>query len=240
MRYSVFGTRTKDSITYLQQLGTSVEWVLSDGIPPPTNYPKDRQTMKSNSAETLAVAVAAIFAAYTAGTKAEESEVRAFAKVVKALPLADADAMKAFGEGMKKTFGDVHKDAYQYRQNIINNARKVAHGGKSKAGKTIKGKGVPAMCDVLDGAVSMRELKPAMAEAVPASLKPDSGGTRTGSGRKGKGGKAKGDAVSIPKVATREQAFAAARKVLELVGKFLKPSDTKLTDAITQCAELLK
>lgn len=189
----------------------------------------------------MQVSAAAVFDAFKAGAAAEVTEVQAFAKVVKALPLGDAAKIKEFRDALFAAFGEVHKDAAQYRLNIVNNAAKVAHGGTSKGNRKIKGKGMPAVLQILDGAASMRELKPAMAEAVPEALKPDSGGARTGSGRKGKAnGKSKGSAVSVPKVATREEAFAAARKVLEIVGKFLKPSDRKISAAVKALDEVLQ
>jgi hypothetical protein len=69
--------------------------------------------------------------------------------VLKAFPLQDVDYAKAFRDELFKVFGEEHKDAAQFRLNIINNARKVAHGGE-KDGKKIKGRGTAYMLEVLE------------------------------------------------------------------------------------------
>lgn len=193
--------------------------------------------MKTTQAETVAVAVAAIFAAYTAGADAALSEVKAFGKVLRAAPLGDAEWVTACKAELTKVFGDAHKDAMQYRLNILNNARRIAHGGE-KDGRKVKGKGTAAVVAVLDGCDSMRDLKAAMAEAVPAALKGKAGGKRKGAGKTSAKGKANG--ISIGKVATREEAYAAARKVLEFCrDQFTPPSDGKRSKAIDSCIAAL-
>ena len=193
--------------------------------------------MKPAQLKALHVSVAAVFAAYTSFNKAEESDYSAMAKLLKAAPLNDAECVKALRDDFLATFGEAHKDAAQKRINIINNARRVAFGG-TKDGKAIRGKGMPAMLEVVASVKSIRELRIALADAVPEALKSERGGDRT----KGKGkGKGKGNAnpVSIPKVANREDAFAAAAKILGFVQKYLKPSDGELVPAVAKCLELL-
>lgn len=194
--------------------------------------------MNTKQAETVAVAVAAMFAAYAEGAKAQETEVKAFGKVLRAAPLGDAEWVTACKAEMTRVFGESHKDAMQYRLNILNNARRIAHGGE-KDGRKVKGKGMAAVLVVLDGANSMRDLKADMAEAVPAGLKGKAGGKRKGAGKKGAKG-AKASAISIPKVATREEAYAAACKVLEFCrDQFTPPSDSKRSKVIDQCIAAL-
>ena len=117
-------------------------------------------------------------------------------------------------------FRSAHKDAAQIRVNIVNNARRVAYGG-TKDGATIKGKGHAAMLEIVASVASVRELKKALAEAVPEKLKGKAGGDK----KSGTGAKV----VSVAKTATREQAFAAARKILEFVReKFTTETETDL------------
>lgn len=184
----------------------------------------------------IAAAAAGLHAAYIAQGQAESAEVKAVGAILRSFPLGDADAVKALGVSLKETFGTAHADAYQIRWNIIRNAQRVAHGGTAKSGRAIKGD-MAAMVKVLDGAGSIRELKPAMAEAVPKALKGKAGGERT-SGKKS-GRKASG--IRIGKVADREQAFAACRKVLEIAAKFLTKArgDAPIRKAIEACAEAM-
>lgn len=193
------------------------------------------QSMKTKQASSIAHAVSAMFAAFAGLVKVEKADYMAVAAVVKAAPLNDADYCKALRAELFAKFGEAHKDAAQIRWNIINNARRVAYGG-SRDGKAIRGKGHAAMLEVLTSTDSVRELKRAMADAVPAQLKGESGGDRK-SGKSGKSGKL-ANPLSVPKVATREEAFAAARKVLEFVrDKFIKPSETDVTERINKVLE---
>lgn len=189
------------------------------------------------NAKQIHTAVAMIFAAYVSTTKADGAEYKAMASTLKASPLNDAEWVKEFRNDMLKTFGEDHKDAAQIRLNIVNNARRVAYGG-SKDGKAIRGKGHAAMVEVIESVASLRELRKALADAVPAGLKSEGhGGKRTGKNAKKADAK---NSVSVPKVATREEAFAAARKILEFVrDKFTKPSETDLTTKVNACIEAL-
>jgi hypothetical protein len=185
----------------------------------------------------LHATIAAMFAAAIAVNKSERTDYDACMKLLKTAPLNDADAVKAIRDDLLTTFGDAHKDAAQKRINIVNNARRVAFGG-TKDGKAIRGKGHAAMLEVAGTVASVRELQKALAAAVPDALKGAAGGDRT----KGKGKKStKGKGISVPQVATREEAFAAARKVLEFTrDKFTKPSETVLCESINRVLELLK
>ena len=88
--------------------------------------------------------VAGCFKAFNATTKTEAADYHATVALLKATPLADADAVKVVRDDLFATFGEDHKDAAQIRVNILNNARRVAFGG-TKDGKAIKGKGAAAM-----------------------------------------------------------------------------------------------
>jgi hypothetical protein len=189
--------------------------------------------MNTQAFKSLHVSVVAMFSAFAAYNKVEGADYKAVAAVLKSAPLNDADAVKALRDDILVTFGEPHKDAAQIRINCINNARRVAYGGL-KDGKAIRGKGHAAMLEIVATVASVRELKKALAEAVPEALKGASGGDRkTGKGKKGK-------ALSTPQVATREEAFAAARKILEFArDKFTKPSETEITESINKCIALL-
>jgi hypothetical protein len=150
--------------------------------------------------------------------KAGVTEYQAFAEVLKAAPLNDAPSMLALCTDLRETYGDAHVDAAQIRINILNNARKVAHGGV-KDKHAVGGLGRGAMLEALESVASIRELKKAMAAAKPEGLK-DARGGDTKSADKGKGAKAAtkaGKAASVPK--TRTEAIAAAIQVLEFVEK---------------------
>lgn len=180
--------------------------------------------------------VAACLKAFGATTKAEGADYNATMALVKATELNDAEVVKVVRDDLFATFGEEHKDAAQIRVNIINNARRVAFGG-TRDGKAIKGKGRAHMLEICATVSSVRELKKALAENVPEALKGASGGDK-------KSAKATGKApnpLSVPKVATREEAFAAARKILEFCrDKFVKVSETKTTEAINAALECLK
>lgn len=193
--------------------------------------------MNANQLKAIHVAVLALFTAYNGMAKADGIEYKAMANVLKTAPLNDADYVKALRDDMLTTFGEAHKDAAQKRINVLNNARRVAYGG-TKDGKAIRGKGHAAMLEVVNSVSTFRDLRTALSDAVPATLKGASGGDRkTGKGKKG----AKANPLSVPKVATREEAYAAARKVLEFCrDKFTKPSETGITEAIDKCIAVLQ
>lgn len=194
--------------------------------------------MTTKNLKHLHVAVLAMFAAYNATTKTEAADYKAVAAVLKTAPLADAEAVKAIRDDLFATFGEDHKDAAQIRVNILNNARRVAFGG-SKDGKAIRGKGMPAMLEIVSSVASVRELRKALAEAVPGELKGASGGKRTGKKNAKKTGSA--DLSRLPKDVTSEQAMTAARKILEFIRtKFVKPSEVERTECINKCIEVLK
>lgn len=190
--------------------------------------------MKPAQLKALHVSVAACFAAYMGFGKAEETDYSAMAKLLKSAPLNDAEAVKAIRDDMLATFGEAHKDAAQLRINIINNARRVAFGG-TKDGKAIRGKGMPVMLEIVASVKANRELKKALADAVPEALKSERGGDRKSAKKTGASGKK----ISVPKVANREDAFKAAREILAFVQKYLKPSDGELVPAVEKCIELL-
>lgn len=180
--------------------------------------------------------IAAMFNAYNAAQKSERSDYDACAKFLRSIALNDAEVVKVARDDMLTTFGEAHKDAAQIRVNIMYNARRVAFGG-TKDGKAIRGKGHAAMLEVVASVASVRELRKALSEAVPDALK----AAGHGGDRKGKKSAKKSNAMSIPKVATREEAFAAARKVLEFCrDKFTKPSETNITERINAAIEVLK
>jgi hypothetical protein len=164
--------------------------------------------------------VAKSLAACLNAAKAGVTEYQAFAAVVKAAPLNDAPSMIALCTDIRETYGDDHADAAQIRINVLNNARKVAHGG-SKDKHAVGGRGRGAMLEALESVTSIRELKKAMAAAKPEGLKDARGGdTKSADKGKGKGAKAATKAVkaaSVPK--TRTEAIAAAIQVLEFVEK---------------------
>lgn len=189
------------------------------------------------NAKQITTTVQLLFAAFTTTLKSDATDYEAMAKALKTLPLNDAEAVKAFRDETLRVFGDSHKDAAQIRINIVNNARRVAYGG-SKDGKQVRGKGLNAMLETVASVKSVRELKKALAEAVPAQLKGESGGNRKPAKKTGKGDAIR---VDMPKEPTREQAFAAARKVLEFVrDKIIKPSETDTTTKINAVLETLK
>lgn len=194
------------------------------------------------NAQQIHTAVAMIFAAYVSTTKADGAEYKAMASTLKASPLNDAEWVKEFRADLLKTFGEDHKDAAQIRLNIVNNARRVAYGG-SKDGKPVRGKGHAAMIECVESVATLRDLRKALSEAVPAALKAEGhGGKRNAkkTGKTGKTGKPDKVRVDLPKETTREEAFAAARKVLEFVrDKFTKPSETDLTAKLNAACEAL-
>lgn len=193
--------------------------------------------MTSSKLKALHVSIVAMFAAFGATTKTEAADYKATLALLKTAPLADADCVKAIRDDLFTTFGDAHKDAAQIRVNIVNNARRVAFGG-TKDGKAIRGKGMAFMLETCASVASVRELRKALAEQVPAELKGDAGGKRKG---KGKGKKSTGDLSRLPKDVTAEQAFAAARKILEFIRtKFIKPSEVERTETINKAIEVLK
>lgn len=178
---------------------------------------------------------ASLFTAFTSTLKADNADYTTMAKTLKAFPLNDAEAVKELRAELLSAFGEDHKDAAQIRINIVHNARRVAYGG-SKDGKPVRGKGAAVLVEIIDSVASLRELRKALAEAVPAGLKSEGHGGK----RSGKSAKKTGNAISIPKVATREEAFAAARKVLEFCrDTFTKPSETTLTERINAAIEAL-
>ena len=180
--------------------------------------------------------VAACLKAFNATVKTDGADYSATVALLKATALNDAEVVKVVRDDLFGTFGEEHKDAAQIRVNILNNARRVAYGG-TKDGKAIRGKGMPAMLEICATVSSVRELKKVLAENVPEALKGASGGDK----KSGTGKKKAGNPLSVPKVATREEAFAAARKILEFVrDKFTKPSETKTYEAIAACLEVLK
>lgn len=194
--------------------------------------------MNPKQTKALHSSIVAMFAAFSATTKTDRADYEATARLLKTAPLNDADAVKTIRADLFETFGEPHKDAAQIRVNIVNNARRVAFGGM-KDGKAIRGKGMATMLEFVASVASVRELKKVLAENVPDALKGESGGNRKGKG-KGKN-KGKANPLSVPKVATRDEAFAAARKILEFVrDKFTKPSETQITESINKCVELLK
>jgi hypothetical protein len=184
-------------------------------------------------ANTIHAAVLALFASYNAASKADNADYLAMMKVLKTVPLNDADSVKELRTDLFAAFGEQHKDAAQIRVNIINNARRVAFGGM-RDDKPVKGKGSATMLEVCATVDSIRELKRALSDAVPAALKGASGGNK----KSGKG-KGKAQPFRIPATATAEQAFAAAVKVLEFVRThFVKPSETTETEVINQAIAL--
>jgi hypothetical protein len=190
--------------------------------------------MKANQMKLVASAVALMFGAYNGTLKTDRADYDAVAKCLKAAPLNDAEYLKAMREQLTATFGEAHKDAAQIRWNIIRNARRVAYGGTAD-GKAIRGKGMPAMLDIVASVTSVRELKRALADAVPEQLKGKSGGDR----KSGKG-KGKANPLKTPGNPTREQAFAAAKKILEFCrDKFVKPSETDITLKLNAACEAL-
>lgn len=189
------------------------------------------------NAKQIHTAVALIFSAYVATTKTGRADYEALARCIKAAPLNDAEWLKAFRDDMLATFGEDHKDAAQIRINVLNNARRVAYGG-SKDGKAIRGKGAAAMVEIVESVTSIRELRKALADAVPAALKSDKGhGGKRNAKKTGKADKLR---VDLPKETTREEAYEAARKVLEFCrDTFTKPSETDITAKINACIEAL-
>jgi hypothetical protein len=175
-----------------------------------------------------------LFGSYVNAAKTERADYEAMIAVLKTVPLNDAEYLKELRGDLFTMFGEAHKDAAQGRVNIINNARRVAFGGM-RDDKPIKGKGQAAMLEVCGTVDSIRELRKALAEAVPAALKGASGGNR----KSGKGKSAKAQPFRIPATATAVQAFAAAVKVLEFVRThFVKPSETTETEVINQAIAL--
>jgi hypothetical protein len=197
---------------------------------------KGTRTMKKLTQ--LHTLVAGCFKAFNATTKTERADYDATVALIKATPLADAEAVKVVRDDLFATFGEDHKDGAQIRVNILNNARRVAHGG-TKDGKAIKGKGAAAMLELCATVVSVRELRKVLAENVPEALKGKAGGDKKSGKGTGKGKVV--SPLSVPKVATKEEAYAAARKILEFVrDKFTKPSETERYAAINACLETLK
>lgn len=193
--------------------------------------------MKSKlNLKALHVSIALMFSAYIATTKTDGADYKAVANLLKTAPLADGAAVKVIREDLFTTFGETHKDAAQIRWNIVKNAVRVAFGG-DRDGKTIKGKGVAHMLQIVVGVDSIRELRKALAEEVPTGLKGKSGGKTRGKKAKKTGA---ADLSRLPKDVTAEQAMTAARKILEFIRtKFVKPSEVERTNAINACVKAL-
>jgi hypothetical protein len=202
----------------------------------------DKPTASVKLDRTVHALIVTSYKACLAAGKAGVSEYAAFAALIKALPLNDAKALLLVCIDLKETYGADHADAAQIRINIVNNARRVEHGG-TKDKVTCKGRGRTAMLEALDSVTSIRELKKAMAEAKPEGLKDARGGKRTiDAAKTGAGGKAEAKSVktaSVPK--TRSEALAAAIQVLEFVEKhFLLPgNDAETIGAVDSAVKAL-
>lgn len=187
---------------------------------------------KQPATKNLHTLVVGCFKTYTAAVKSDGADYAAFASLIESITLNDAESVRAVRDDLMATFGEAHKDAAQIRVNVINNARRVAFGG-TKDDKAIRGKGHAAMLEVLHSVSSIRELRKVMADAVPEALKGKSGGDR-------KSDKESKKKIATPKVATREDAMRAAREVLAIVAKFVKPSETALTEWLALSDSVLK
>lgn len=191
---------------------------------------------QSQQLKTLHATVVALWTTYNAALKADGADYSTMAKLLKTTPLSDNVIFKGVCEDVFATFGESHKDAAQIRVNIIRNARRVAYGGR-KDEKDIKGKGMTHMLQIVAGVDSIRELRKALAEEVPAGLKGKSGGKTRGKAAKKT---ATADLSRLPKDVTSEQAMEAARKILEFIRtKFVKPSEVERTNAINACVKAL-
>jgi hypothetical protein len=172
--------------------------------------------MNAKQQKALHTSIAAMFAAFSATTKTDRADYDATARLLKTAPLNDADVVKAIRADLFETFGEAHRDAAQIRVNILNNARRVAYGG-TKAGKAIRGKGHATLLEVVASVASVRELKRALADAVPEALKGVSGGDRKTKGKTK--GKNKSDAISVPR-------WPPAKRLSRPPGRFSNSSGT--------------
>ena len=178
--------------------------------------------------------------AFGALEKATGAEYTALVAIVKAAPYTDLPLFGALCEDLKTCYGMLHKDAAQIRINILNNARKIAHGAKVD-GKWVAGAGMPALQGILDVTTSIRTLKPALQAAKPAAAKVKSGGART-SPKADKAPKAAKQEAGGHLVANdKKSALSAAMAILKQVEQFLSAgTDADTINAIEDCITALQ
>lgn len=173
--------------------------------------------------------------------KAGQTVYTAFCAVLKAAPLSDAKALTSMLQDMKLTFGEEYVDKYVIRATIVNNARKVVHGG-TKDKHVIQGRGVQVFYEAMASVNSIRDLRKAMSEAKPEALKEVKSTTGPKAGAKASD-KAKADKASISTGAlpnAAPDAFAVACKMLKSLEAFFAPSKTAQLKLIEQTLAMLQ
>jgi hypothetical protein len=187
--------------------------------------------------------IAADYRAMLGENKAGMTAYGAFRAVVELAPLSDAKALTSMLQDMKLTFTDAYVDKYVLRATIINNARKVVHGG-TKDKHVVQGRGRQALIEVLDSVSSIRELRKAMSAAKPEALKEvksadDSRSKAAQSSAKAKADKApSGNVTGLP--STAPDAFAVAMRMLQSLESFFNPSQSKQIELIEATVSMLK
>lgn len=169
--------------------------------------------------------------------KAGQTVYSAFAALLRAIPYAAPGAVASVLADQMKVFGDAYPDKLAIRKTIIQNARKVATGGKA-GDKHVTGKGDAAVHAVLDTCTSLRDLRKAMSEAKPEALKDARGATK-----KPVSAKTKPDAVkpSEPVVKKAPDAFQAAVSILRQCENFLAAgTDAGLIGKIEELVRMLE
>lgn len=151
------------------------------------------------------------------------STYHSFSALLHAVKWTDADSVKAVNDDIKDTLGEMQFANACKLVGIINNARKVACGGK-KNDKVIAGKGVPFMLGIVDSCTGTGALKSALCDAKPAALKDARGGNRSVT--------VKAAPDVIVKKLSERTALEAATNVLNAVQGMLKPSQGALIDQI--------
>jgi hypothetical protein len=204
-----------------------------------------KATKQTIPAALPAVNVKVLHTLITADYRAMQGELKAgvtvysaFRAVVEAAPLNDAKALTSMLQDMKLVFTDEHVDKFSIRATIINNARRVVHGG-TKDKHVIQGRGRQALIEALDSVSSLRDLRKAMSEAKPEALKevksaPDA---RAKASSKAKADKKPADAGILP--ANRLDAFKAACAVLKAIENFFNPSQAAQLQLIEQTISML-
>ena len=171
------------------------------------------------------------------------SEYEAFKAVLLAVDLSQTAEIKAAQLDIKITFGDAMADSATIRCTMINNARKVEHGAVVDKHQ-VKGAGRAALETAINSVKSIRELRKALANAKPETLKDTRGGVRAAP-TSDKQAVTKPTALEralkgVEMQDTRSSAFKAAVKILEYIAaQYIPLTDRELSDSVHATVKLL-
>ena len=176
------------------------------------------------------------YTAFMGIQKGEMTDFNCLKDLILSTPLNDALVINLLVADIQNIYGEEQKAAAQIRITIIRNARKVAYGGV-KDKHVVQGRGMSAVRTALDSVQSIRELRKAMSDAKPETLKevqatPDA---------KKKASTKKVEPAAPVEITKAPDAFAAAIRTLELCEKFLSAgTDANLIGVLDQAISALK